>query len=102
VKYTDAEGDIRVQTRGVDDSVVIEVTDTGVGIAHDLLPRIFDLFVQSDRTLDRSQGGLGIGLAVARRLSRYCARGRRDRRELNPAKVPLSSENGTPRSSIQR
>jgi CheY-like chemotaxis protein len=42
--------------------------DTGVGIAPELLPRIFDLFTQSERSLDRSQGGLGIGLALVRRL----------------------------------
>ncbi len=44
------------------------VTDNGIGIPPELLPRIFDLFVQGDRTLDRSQGGLGIGLSVVKRL----------------------------------
>ena len=48
--------------------VLIRVRDTGVGIAPELLPRIFDLFTQADRTLDRSQGGLGIGLALVQRL----------------------------------
>lgn len=47
---------------------IITISDTGTGIAPELLPRIFDPFVQSERTLDRSQGGLGIGLAVVRRL----------------------------------
>jgi signal transduction histidine kinase len=47
---------------------VIEISDNGMGIPAELLPRIFDLFVQGDRTLDRSQGGLGIGLSVVRRL----------------------------------
>src|SRR5581483_3536987 len=47
---------------------VITITDNGVGIPAELLPRIFDLFVQSNRSLDRSQGGLGIGLSVVRRL----------------------------------
>ena len=42
--------------------------DTGVGIAPELLPRIFDLFTQAERSLDRSQGGLGIGLALVQRL----------------------------------
>ena len=46
---------------------------TASGIPADLLPRIFDLFVQGDRTLDRSQGGLGIGLSVVKRLSRCTA-----------------------------
>ena len=67
-KYTDAGGRIRVETRVEDATAVIEITDSGVGISSDLLPRIFNLFVQSDRTLDRSQGGLGIGLSVVKRL----------------------------------
>ncbi|MGH8221089.1 MAG: ATP-binding protein [Steroidobacteraceae bacterium] len=68
VKYTDPGGEIWVRTRADDSRVLIEVTDSGAGISPELMPRIFDLFVQSDRTLDRSQGGLGIGLAVVRRL----------------------------------
>ena len=67
-KYTDAGGEIHIQTRAEGACAVIEITDTGTGIAPELLPRIFDLFVQSDQTLDRSQGGLGIGLSVVRRL----------------------------------
>ncbi|HEY6923640.1 MAG TPA: response regulator [Steroidobacteraceae bacterium] len=68
-KYTEPGGQIAVHTYGDDArKAVVEVTDNGVGISADLLPRVFDLFVQSDRTLDRSQGGLGIGLAVVRRL----------------------------------
>ena len=67
-KYTDAGGAIALSTRAEERSVLIEVKDTGVGIPPDLLPRVFDLFVQSARTLDRSQGGLGIGLAVVKRL----------------------------------
>jgi CheY-like chemotaxis protein len=49
---------------------VIRVADNGIGIDPELMPRIFDLFVQSSRTLDRSHGGLGIGLTVAERLVR--------------------------------
>ncbi len=49
--------------------VVIRIRDTGVGITADLLPCIFDLFTQADRSLDRSQGGLGIGLALVQRLT---------------------------------
>ena len=49
-------------------SAVLRVRDTGVGIAPELLPRIFDLFTQAERSLDRSQGGLGIGLALVQRL----------------------------------
>jgi CheY-like chemotaxis protein len=47
---------------------VISVSDNGIGISNELLPRIFELFVQSDRALDRSEGGLGIGLSVVQRL----------------------------------
>ena len=67
-KYTDPQGQIRVQTRAQDSSAIIEIVDSGAGIAPDLIPRIFDLFVQSERTLDRAQGGLGIGLSVVKRL----------------------------------
>ena len=67
-KYTDFGGLIRVQTSAINSAAVIEIADNGAGIAPDLLPRIFDLFVQGDRTLDRSQGGLGIGLSVVKRL----------------------------------
>jgi CheY-like chemotaxis protein len=68
IKYTDPQGEIRVQTRSEGDSAIIEVIDNGVGLSAELLPRVFDLFVQSGRTLDRSQGGLGIGLSVVKRL----------------------------------
>jgi PAS domain S-box-containing protein len=61
-KFTDVGGKIRVETRVQDAMAVVEISDSGVGISSELLPRIFNLFVQSDRTLDRSQGGLGIGL----------------------------------------
>src|SRR5690348_2712158 len=57
-----------VRTHAEGSTAVIEVVDSGVGIIPELMPRVFDLFVQSDRTLDRTQGGLGIGLAVVKRL----------------------------------
>ncbi len=67
-KFTDPGGEISVRTYLEGPAVVVEVTDNGTGISPELLPRVFDLFVQSDRTLDRAQGGLGIGLAVVKRL----------------------------------
>ena len=67
-KYTDPGGQITVQTRAEGKQAVIEIADTGVGIAPELLPHMFELFVQGDRSLDRSQGGLGVGLAVVKRL----------------------------------
>jgi two-component system CheB/CheR fusion protein len=48
--------------------VEVRVRDTGVGITRDLLPHVFDLFTQANRSLDRSQGGLGVGLTLVRRL----------------------------------
>jgi CheY-like chemotaxis protein len=67
-KYTDRGGEIRLYIREQRDEIVIEISDNGVGIPAGLLPHVFDLFVQSDRSLDRSLGGLGIGLAVVKRL----------------------------------
>jgi signal transduction histidine kinase len=67
-KYTNTGGEIRVRTFSENGHVGVEVIDCGVGIASDLLPRVFDLFVQGERPLDRSQGGLGIGLTVCRKL----------------------------------
>lgn len=65
------ETDIVTQAGRADPNpcVVIRVRDDGVGIDASLLPRIFDLFTQADRSLDRSQGGLGIGLAIVHRLT---------------------------------
>ena len=67
-KYTENEGQIWVSVEQEGNDAVLRVRDTGVGIAPELLPRIFDLFTQADRSLDRSQGGLGIGLTVVQRL----------------------------------
>ena len=67
-KYTDAQGDIHVESRVDGAEAVVTIADNGVGIASDLLPQLFELFVQSARTLDRSQGGLGIGLSIVKRL----------------------------------
>ena len=67
-KYTDEGGQIWLSVRQEDDAAVLRVRDTGVGIAPELLPRIFDLFTQAERSLDRSQGGLGIGLSLVQRL----------------------------------
>lgn len=67
-KYTEAGGRIHVTSRKQGQAAVIEVADNGMGIPQALITRVFDLFVQSERTLDRSQGGLGIGLSVVRRL----------------------------------
>jgi signal transduction histidine kinase len=67
-KYTGPGGRIRLTAGECDGDVEIRVRDSGIGIAEELLPRIFELFTQLDRSLDRPQGGLGIGLALVRRL----------------------------------
>jgi signal transduction histidine kinase/CheY-like chemotaxis protein len=67
-KYADEGSHIWVTLQQEGDAAVLRVRDTGVGIAPDVLPRIFDLFTQAERALDRSQGGLGIGLALVQRL----------------------------------
>jgi two-component system CheB/CheR fusion protein len=67
-KYTDPGGRIDVTVSRETGNAVIRVIDNGNGISPDLLPFIFDLFVQAGRTLDRTQGGLGIGLTLVRRL----------------------------------
>jgi PAS domain S-box-containing protein len=67
-KYTDRNGEIALKLEELPAEVAIVVRDNGAGISAELLPHVFDLFVQSTRTLDRSLGGLGIGLSVVKRL----------------------------------
>ena len=67
-KYTDQGGHIWLTLQQEGEEAVLRVRDTGVGIAPEILPRIFDLFTQAEQSLDRSQGGLGIGLALVQRL----------------------------------
>jgi PAS domain S-box-containing protein len=68
LKYTPGGGRIRVTVGVHDGSAVLSVEDSGVGIAPELLPKVFDLFVQADDSLDRAAGGLGIGLTLVRRI----------------------------------
>jgi len=68
VKYTPQEGEILVDVHESDEDVQITVRDNGVGMSAETIPRIFDLFVQSQNSLERSEGGLGIGLPLARTL----------------------------------
>ena len=69
VKYTPPGGSIRVEVRVDGAEAVLAVADSGIGIATDLMPFVFDLFVQGARPLDRAQGGLGVGLALVRQLA---------------------------------
>jgi PAS domain S-box-containing protein len=68
LKYTPAGGRITVRVGPEDGWAVFSIEDTGVGMTPQLLSRVFDLFVQGERRLDRTQGGLGIGLTLVRRL----------------------------------
>src|SRR5262249_43897167 len=67
-KYTERGGRIRLAAEREGREVVVRVTDCGMGIAADILPRVFDMFMQADRSLDQSQDGLGIGLTLVQRL----------------------------------
>lgn len=68
VKYTDPGGEIHVETHATDGQAVVRISDNGIGITPELLPGIFELFVQDRQGLDRAQGGLGIGLAIVKQL----------------------------------
>lgn len=67
-KYTPQGGHVKLTVARDGDWVVLRVVDDGVGIAKDMLDNVFDLFVQSKRTLDRSEGGIGVGLTLVRSL----------------------------------
>lgn len=67
-KYTPPGGDIRVQIRADSGMAVVQVSDNGRGISAELLPHVFELFVQGEQSADRTGAGLGIGLSVCQRL----------------------------------
>jgi PAS domain S-box-containing protein len=67
-KFSDKPGSVALSAEWEADQAVIRVRDTGIGMEPELLPRIFDLFTQGDRSLARSRGGLGIGLTLVKRL----------------------------------
>jgi PAS domain S-box-containing protein len=67
-KFTEGRGTIHLNASVEDGEAKVSVRDNGVGIAPEVLPQVFDLFVQADQSIARSRGGLGIGLTIARRL----------------------------------
>jgi signal transduction histidine kinase/DNA-binding response OmpR family regulator len=79
-KYTDAGGEIWFSAKREAADVVFRVRDSGIGIGPDLLPNVFDLFAQANRSLHRAEGGLGIGLTIVRGLA-----------ELHGGKVSVTS-----------
>ena len=67
-KYTQEKGIIKLSVRQEGQQIALAISDNGSGIPADMLPKVFELFTQVDRNLERSQGGLGIGLALVKRL----------------------------------
>jgi CheY-like chemotaxis protein len=67
-KYTERGGHVCLSAEKQANEAVVTVRDTGIGIPAEMLPRVFDMFTQIDRNLDRSQGGLGIGLTLSKSL----------------------------------
>jgi signal transduction histidine kinase len=67
-KYTDPGGQIAIHAVQENGQVVVSIKDSGIGIPSEVLPQVFDMFTQVDRTLARSQAGLGVGLSLVRRL----------------------------------
>lgn len=68
LKYTPNGGDINVELKASGEEILLSINDSGIGIPPELLPRMFDIFIQGERSLDRPQGGLGIGLSLVRQL----------------------------------
>jgi signal transduction histidine kinase/ActR/RegA family two-component response regulator len=103
IKYTPPEGTIGVRVEATETEAVLAVNDTGAGLSPDMLERVFDLFSQSDRTLERAQGGLGIGLTLVRALVRQHG-GEVTARSPGPGRgstfevrLPLLTRTGAPR-----
>jgi len=67
-KYTPRNGSISIKAEQRGDAVIVRVIDNGIGIPPEMLPRVFDMFMQVDKSLERAQGGLGIGLSLVKRL----------------------------------
>ena len=68
VKFTPSGGSVDVDVLREEHEAVLRVTDSGIGIALEMLPRVFELFTQAEQAMDRSLGGLGVGLTLTRRL----------------------------------
>ncbi|HEV8577921.1 MAG TPA: PAS domain S-box protein [Thermoanaerobaculia bacterium] len=107
-KYTEAGGHIRLAGERRGEELVVSVKDDGVGIGAEMLPRIFDIFSQARRVLERSQGGLGIGLSLVRELARLHGGGIEAHSE-GPGRgsefivrLPVVAEKGMPEAATRR
>ena len=67
-KYTPDQGSIELAGRRQGGEIVVQVIDTGLGLPHEMLEEVFEMFTQANRTLDRCQGGLGLGLSLVRQM----------------------------------
>lgn len=68
-KYTPSGGNVRLSVEKVDEQIILRVKDSGVGIRPEMLEKVFDLFVQANETLDRAEGGMGVGLTLVRTIA---------------------------------
>jgi len=69
IKFTDAGGSVEIAMQSLDRAYEINISDTGIGIAEDFLPFVFDRFRQADGSITREHGGLGLGLAIVKELT---------------------------------
>jgi signal transduction histidine kinase len=67
-KYTPRGGRIELAAQSSGDKIIVRVSDTGIGIPKTMLTHIFEMFAQAEQSMDRAQGGLGLGLSLAKRL----------------------------------
>jgi CheY-like chemotaxis protein len=103
-KYTEEGGSVWLTVEQTGQLIELQVRDSGIGISADLLPNVFDLFTQADRSLDRSKGGLGIGLALVKQLVDLHGRSVQASSVLGQGsqfvvRVPVNSSSLTPSSS---
>jgi len=106
-KYTPPRGRIAVELRGEGDRLEVSVSDNGIGLPQDMLGHVFEMFTQVDASLDKSRGGLGVGLAIVRRLVEMHG-GRVEARSDGPGSgstfvvhLSRSHEEGAPESARQ-
>ena len=107
-KYSANPAQIWLAAERTDEKVIIRIKDNGMGIAADFMPKIFDLFVQADNSLERKQGGLGIGLTLVKRIIElhggqvHASSGGLGKGSEFVIELPLSAEIAATKSSAKR